>query len=81
MRKVGSKVLREGYTMAFFFTTADAAKQMCQDGPGIVAAKESGLYSLSLCLKSPTEMGYTQDATAAFKDEVARTVGVDRDDV
>ena len=81
MRKVGSKRLREGYTMAFFFTTADSATQMCQDGPGIVAAKEFGVYSLALCLKSPAEMGWKKDATAAFKDEVARTVGVDREDV
>ena len=59
MRKVGSKVLRKGYTISFFFTSAGSAKHMCQEGPGIAAEKEFGLHSLTRTPRSSALCGHS----------------------
>jgi hypothetical protein len=70
------------YTMAFFYTTAVSASKICQDSHGIPCTVDAdGNCSITLCLKSPSELGWQKNASGDFKDNVANVVGIECDDV
>ena len=71
----------QAYTMAFIFATNGAAQKMCNDG-GISARKtERGTHALTVCLRSPAELGWQQNAGGPFRQNVATLMGMVASDV
>ena len=71
----------KAYTIAYIFTSNAAANKMCQDGGIAAAQSEGGLYTLTVCLRSPAALGWQSNAGGRFKQTVAALIGIEADDV
>ena len=72
----------QAYTMAFIFTTNELASRMCNNG-GIAASKtkKGDTLALTMCLWSPAELCWQQNAGGRFKQNVATLMSMDESDV
>ena len=76
-----NQLLLHSQTIAFYFCGNERARQMCQHGIA-AAVNDDGSYSLTVCLRTPSELGWCKNAAGAFRSNVAELLeGVNEDDV
>ena len=72
--------LLHAYTIAHAFVSRDQADKACSEG-GLVATKRDGIFSLTMSLRSPAELGWHKNAGGHFRQNVAMLMGMAPADV
>ena len=73
--------LLHSQTLAFYYCSNATAQQMCQHGI-VATVSDDGCCSLTVCLRTPSELCWQKNAAGAFRSNVAEMLGgVDKDDV
>eukprot|EP01047_Picozoa_sp_COSAG01_P008155 COSAG01_NODE_317_length_18969_cov_378.101219_17_plen_1851_part_00 len=68
-------------TIAFYYCSNATAQWMCKHGIAATVG-DDGNCSLTVCLRTPSELGWQKNAAGAFRSNVAKMLeGVDKDDV
>ena len=75
------QLLTQAYTMAYYYTTIEHARTICERG--IPTVSHSGMCSLTVCLLPPSaeELRWQSNAGGGFKQRVANLLGLDVNDV
>jgi hypothetical protein len=68
-------LLLHAYTLAYYYTTNEEAERVCEEG--IVAQTDGNYYTVRLCLQSPSELGWQQNARGNFRQNVSELMGID----
>ena len=75
-----NKALLHACTIAYVFASRDDAEKACSN-MGLIATKRDGMFTLTVSLRSPAELGWTSNAGGRFRQNVANLMGMEPTDV
>eukprot|EP01043_Picozoa_sp_COSAG02_P042922 COSAG02_NODE_3692_length_6376_cov_17.973395_5_plen_917_part_00 len=61
-------------SLAYYYTSATNAAQMCKEGPGIQAVRHGADYGVRVCLRSPTDLGWEKYGGGDFQDRAGTAI-------
>ena len=73
--------LLRAYHIAYAFMSTEQADEVCAAGGIAARAAGGGAHSLTVCLRSPAELGWQKNAGGRFRQEVAAMTGMAAKDV